>query len=148
MVKEGAPVKSGFVFPYWQSPQPVSLMVMPWQDRPPANRSGIADGKHGVLGAPMQMQCKETHKCSQKQISWVQVKFSKSPTESPETVTSLRGTSLQLGLDFRSHGSKSEPKSPNPANRFEKNRVLKRSAKHGLLCQIQSRHLNILFWEI
>ena len=69
MVKEGAPVKPGFVFPYWQSPQPVSLMVMPCQDKPLANRSGIADGKHGVLGAPMQMQCKETNKCSQKQIS-------------------------------------------------------------------------------
>ena len=125
MVKKGAPVKPGFVFPYWQSPQPVSLMVMPWQDKPPANRSGIADGKHGVLGAPMQMQCKETHKCSQKQISWVRVKFSKSPAESPETVTSPRGTSLQLGLSISCHGSKSEPKSPNPANRFEKNRFLK-----------------------
>jgi len=86
MVKKGAPVKPGFVFPYWQSPQPVSLMVMPWQDKPPANRSGIADGKHGVLGAPMQMQCKETHKCNQNKISWVRVKFSKSPAESPETV--------------------------------------------------------------
>ena len=53
MVKKGAPVKPGFVFPYWQSPQPVNLMVMPWQDTPPANRSGIADGKHGVLGTPM-----------------------------------------------------------------------------------------------
>ena len=40
-----------------------------------------------------------------------------------------------------------EPKSPNPANRFEKI-DFERSAKHGLLCQIQSRHLNILFWEI
>ena len=29
-----------------------------------------------------------------------------------------------------------------------RNRFLKRSAKHGLLCQIQSRHLNILFWKI
>ena len=87
MVKKGAPVKPGFVFPYWQSPQPVSLMVMPWQDKPPANRSGIADGKHGVLGAPMHMQCKETHKCSQNRISWVWVKFSKSLAESPETVT-------------------------------------------------------------
>ena len=27
------------------------------------------------------------------------------------------------------------------------NRFFERSAKHGLLCQIQSRHLNILFWE-
>ena len=26
MVKKGAPVKLGFVFPSWQSPQPVSLM--------------------------------------------------------------------------------------------------------------------------
>ena len=42
------------------------------------------------------------------------------------------------------HGSKSEPKRPNPANRFEKT-DFERSAKHGLLCQIQSRHLNILF---
>ncbi|KAF5960667.1 hypothetical protein HYC85_001876 [Camellia sinensis] len=38
-----------------------------------------------------------------------------------DVVTSPAGeTSLQLGLDSRSHGSKSEPKSPNPANRFEK----------------------------
>ena len=47
---------------------------------------------------------------------------------------------------FCSHGSKSEPKSPNPAIRFEKI-DFERSSKHGLLCQIQSRHLNILFWE-
>ena len=104
---------------------------MPWQDKPPANRSGIADGKHGVLGAPMQMQCKETHKCSQKQISWVRVKFSKSPAESPETVDVPERPGRDE-LPFRSfwghyssglsncHGSKSEPKSPNPANRFEK----------------------------
>ena len=43
-----------------------------------------------------------------------------------------------------SHGSKSEPKSPNPANRLEKT-DFERSAKHGLLCQIQSRHLNVFF---
>ncbi|CAL5413835.1 unnamed protein product [Camellia sinensis] len=43
------------------------------------------------------------------------------------------------------HGSKSEPKSPNLANRFEKT-DFERSAKHGLLYQIQSRHLNVLFW--
>ena len=86
MVEKGAPVKPGFVFTYWQSPQPVSIMVMPWQDKPPANRSGIAFDKHGVLGAQMQMQCKETHKCNQNKISWVRVKFSKSPAESPETV--------------------------------------------------------------
>ena len=29
---------------------------------------------------------------------------------------------------------------------FWKTDFLERSAKHGLLCQIQSRHLNILFW--
>ena len=52
--------------------------------------------------------------------------------------------SLQFGLS-NCHGSKSEPKSPNPANRFEKI-DFERSAKHGLLCQIQSRHLNVLFW--
>ena len=69
MVKKGAPVKPGFVFPYWQSPQPVSLMACFDKVMPLADRSGIADGKHGVLGAPMQMQCKETHKCSQNQIS-------------------------------------------------------------------------------
>ena len=43
------------------------------------------------------------------------------------------------------HGSKSEPNSPNPANRFEKT-DFERRAKHGLLFQIQSRHLNVLFW--
>ena len=53
--------------------------------------------------------------------------------------------SLQFGLS-NCHGSKSEPKSPNLANRFEKP-DFERSAKHGLLCQIQSRHLNILFCE-
>ena len=41
----------------------------PYGSRPPGNRSGIADGEHGVLGTPMQMQCKETHKCSQNKIS-------------------------------------------------------------------------------
>ena len=135
MVKKGAPVKPGFVFPYWQSPQPASLMVMPWQDKPPANRSGIADGKHGVLGAPMQMQCKETHKCNQNKISWVRVKFSNSPAESPEIVDVPERPGREIpfcsfwahyssGLS-NCHGSKSEPKSPNPANRFEKNRFLK-----------------------
>ena len=62
MVEKGAPVKPGFVFPYCQSPQPVSLMACFDKVKPLANRSGMADGKHGVSGAPMHMQCKETHK--------------------------------------------------------------------------------------
>ena len=86
----------------------------------------------------MQMQCKETHKCSQKQISRVRVKFSKSPVESPETVDvperpgrdelpfcSFGVTTAQDSQIC--HGSKTEPKSPNPANRFEKTDLLKKS---------------------
>ena len=68
MVKKGAPVKSRFVFPSWQSPQPVSLMAR-FAKQASGNHSRIAYGKHGVLGAPMQMQCKETHKCNQNKIS-------------------------------------------------------------------------------
>ena len=62
MVEKGAPVKPGFVFLYCQSPQPVSLMVCFEKVTPPANRSGMTDGKHVGLGAPMHMQCKEKHK--------------------------------------------------------------------------------------
>ena len=62
MVEKGAPVKPWVVFPYCQSPQSVSLMACFDKVKPSANRSGMADGKHGVLGAPMHMQCKETHK--------------------------------------------------------------------------------------
>ena len=123
----------------------ISMLVLAWQ---------MADGKHGVLGAPMHMQCKETHKGNQNRISRVRVKLSKSPAESPETVdvTERPGRTsppvlFVLRVYYSSglsicHGSKSKPKSPNPANRFEKT-DFERSAKHGLLCQIQSRHLNI-----
>ncbi|KAF5934681.1 hypothetical protein HYC85_030852 [Camellia sinensis] len=62
MVEKGALVKPGFAFPYCQSPQPVSLMACFDKVKPPANHSGMAYRKHGVLGAPMHMQCKETHK--------------------------------------------------------------------------------------
>ena len=83
------------------------------------------------------------------------MKFSNSPAESPETVDAPEHPrrvspvlfvlgSLQFGSS-NCHGSKSEPKSPNPENRFEKT-DFERSTKHGLLCQIQSRHLNVLFW--
>ena len=57
------------------------------------------------LGAPMQMQCKETHKCSQNQISRVRVKFSKSPAESPEIVDRLnflRATLFRRGRELGS----------------------------------------------
>ena len=104
----------------------------------------------------MHMQCKETHKCNQNRISRVRVKLSKIPSRvarncrRPRTPREERAPVLFIWGYYSSglsncHGSKSEPKSPNPANRFEKT-DFERNAKHGLLCQIQSRHLNILFW--
>ena len=154
MVKKGAPIKSGLVFSYWQSPQPGSLMVMSWQDNPPASRSGIVDGKHGVLGAPMQMQCKETHKCNQNKISWVWVKFSKSLAESLETVdipecpgknpvlfiwahysSGLNVTVLYL-ISQSAMQDQWIIKESKSGKSFYKTDFFERSAKYGLLCQI------------
>ena len=69
MVKKGAPVRTGVCVPIVAKPatgQPYGMLL---KAMPPTIRSGIAYGKHGVLGAPMQMQCKETHKCNQNKIS-------------------------------------------------------------------------------
>ena len=55
MVKKGALVKTEVCVPIVAEP----ITSQPYGTQPQANRSGIADGKHGVLGAPMQMQCKE-----------------------------------------------------------------------------------------
>jgi len=68
----------------------------------------------------------------------------------PRMPREVESRSVRIGLTTvrtlkYCHGSKSEPKSPNLANRFEKTDIFERSSKHGLLCQIQSRHLNILF---
>ena len=84
--QKGCPGKTGVCAPILAEPVTGQPYGMLWQSKPPANCSGIADGKHCVLGAPMHMQCKETHKCRQNEISWVRVKFSKSPADSPETV--------------------------------------------------------------
>ena len=65
MVKKGTPVKIGVCVPILAKP----VTGQPYGTQPQANRSGIANGKYGVLGAPMHMQCKETHKCSQNKIS-------------------------------------------------------------------------------
>ena len=80
--KKGASVKTGVCVHILAEP----VTDQPYGTQPHANRSGIADSKHGVLGAPMHMQSKETHKCNQNKKSWVWVKFSKSPAESSETV--------------------------------------------------------------
>ena len=50
------------------------------------------------------MQCKETHKCNRNKITWVRVKFSKSPAESPETVDApwiSRAPCAKNGAGFR-----------------------------------------------
>ena len=78
--QKGCPGKTGNCVPILAEPAIGQPYGMLWQSKPPANRSGIADGKHGVLGAPMHMQCKETHKCRQNKISWVRVKFSTLPS--------------------------------------------------------------------
>ena len=70
-----------------------------------------------------------------------------SPAESPETVTTPAGDpalhGLQFGLDFVC-GSKSEPKSPNPANRFEEKQIFEKVVPNmDCFARLQSRHLNI-----
>ena len=65
MVKKGAPVKIEVCVPVVAEPatgQPYGMLLK-------ASLRQTVHGKHGVLGAPMQMQCKETHKCSQNKIS-------------------------------------------------------------------------------
>ena len=61
----------------------------------------MADGKHGVLGAPMHMQSKETHKCNQNRISRVRVNVLKTPAEASKTVDAPAGLmASQVGLPF------------------------------------------------
>ena len=54
MVKKGASVKIEVCVPVVAEP----VTGLPYGTQPPTNRSGIVDGEHGHLGAPMQMQCK------------------------------------------------------------------------------------------
>ena len=82
MVKKGAPVNRGLCShtvrahsrsALWSCLDKTSLRqtVQEWQM---ANTV--------FLGAPMHMQCKETHKCNQNRISRVRVKLSKNPQQS------------------------------------------------------------------
>ena len=132
----------------------VSIVAAPVTGQPPANHSGIVDSKHYDLGAPMQMQCKETHKCRQNKISWVWVMFSKSQAESPETIdcpnSAPRARAQIVVLSYYSsyscNGSESNLTKCNVRlinhQRVQirqiilENRYKSKSTKHELLCQI------------
>ncbi|KAF5954727.1 hypothetical protein HYC85_007583 [Camellia sinensis] len=90
MVKKGALVTTRVCVPIMAEP----VNGLPYGIQPLTDRSGITDGERNDLGAPMQMQCKETHKCKQNKISRVQVKFSKSPAESLETIDRPENSAL------------------------------------------------------
>ena len=96
----------------------------------------------------MHMQCKETHKCSQNRISRVRVKLSKLPSRVARNCSTSAGDLECYSSDsILCRGSKSEPKSPNPANRFEEKQIFEKVVPNmDCFARLQSRHLNIFQW--